>query len=385
MDGAQDDGDKAMNVKQVCGAVALCGVWVGAASAQTSSVTLYGSIDQYLNYMKSSSGASIKSLQDGAIMRSRLGFRGVEDLGDGLQAKFTLETGLSADTGASAETSRFFDRQAWVGLSSNDLGEFRLGRQNTAVFTRGGNVDFTARTLGSIVNNFGVPARLDNDIAYISPKFAGFQVEAHYAMAESTLGTGSQAVYQFAVDYTAGDFKANYAGVRAKAPKGAAVSKTIGYDNLNANYDYGSGKVYAAFVRSNNVSTTSATAFGNLLGGTGTLVSGASTTAADAARYYNIWQISGDYRVSPSLRVGALYGKIVDTSDSQRGAKGGAIGAYYDLSKRTSVYAMLESMQNEANAGFRAFGSAALSPNFTGTDVYGRRISGTQMGVLHKF
>jgi predicted porin len=335
--------------------------------------------------MKSSSGASIKSLQDGAVMRSRLGFRGVEEITPGLQARFTLETGLSADTGASAEASRFFDRQAWVGLTSNELGELRLGRQNTAVFTRGGNVDFTARTLGSIVNNFGVPARLDNDIAWISPKLAGFQAEAHFATAESTLGTGSQAVYQVAVDYGIGDFKASYAGLRAKAPKGSAVSKTIGYDNVNANYDYGSGKVYAAFVRSNNISSTSATAFGSLLGGTGTLVTGAATTAADAARYYNVWQLSADYRVSPTLRVGALYGRIVDTSGSDRGAKGGAIGAYYDLSKRTSLYGLVESMRNERQAGFRAFGSAALSPNFTGADVYGQKISGTQLGILHRF
>jgi predicted porin len=380
--GIKETSTMTLKTKQVGVVIGLCGLWAGAASAQ-SSVTLYGDIDQYLNYMSSSSGAKIKSLQDGAVLRSRIGFRGVEDIEPGLQAKFQLETGLSADTGASADTSRLFDRQAWVGLSSSSLGEVRLGRQNTAVFTRGGHVDFSGRTLGSIVNNFGVPARYDNDVAWISPKWTGFQLEAHYAPGETTAGTGSQAIYQFAADYSEGSFKANYAGLRAKAPKGAAVSTTVGYDNVNANYDYGSGKVYAAFVRSNNITSSSAgNTAGSLLGGTGTLLAGTST---DANRYFNVWQLSADYRVSPQLRVGALYGKIVDTSSSGRGAKGGSIGAYYDLTKRTSFYGLIESMTNDTNAGYRPFGSAALSPNFSGSDVNGQKISGAQLGVIHKF
>jgi predicted porin len=62
-----------------------------AAGAQTSSVTIYGSLDQYRNAMHRSSGATVKSLEDGACLRSRLGFRGY----DGYAAKFQLEGGFS--------------------------------------------------------------------------------------------------------------------------------------------------------------------------------------------------------------------------------------------------------------------------------------------------
>lgn len=88
------------------------------APAPTSSVTLYGSIDQYLQHMRSSSGAQLTSLNDGAILRSRIGLRGSEDLGGGMAMKFTLEHGLFADRGAQADGTRFFDRQAWLGLAT---------------------------------------------------------------------------------------------------------------------------------------------------------------------------------------------------------------------------------------------------------------------------
>jgi len=75
---------------------ALASIAAGAATAQTpftyskdgSSVTLYGNVDYYLNYMTSSSGSKSISLQDGAIQRSRWGLRGDKNLGDGYTGKF---------------------------------------------------------------------------------------------------------------------------------------------------------------------------------------------------------------------------------------------------------------------------------------------------------
>lgn len=356
-----------------------------AQASPSSSVTLYGSIDQYVNYMRSSSGAQIKSVNDGAFLRSRFGLKGTEDLGSGTAIKFQLEGALSADTGASGTSGSLFDRQAWVGYAAVDYGDFRIGRQNTAIFFRGDYIDYGSRTLGSIVNNFGTPSRYSNDMAWISPRWSGLQLEAHYAPGESTAGAGAQAVYQLAADYVNGPFRVGYADVTGKPNKGAAITvkKAVTYRNLYANYDYGQGKVYAVFIRSNN---STASADGNnattILGTVGNLVAG---TNADANRYYNIVQLSGDYRITSQLRVGALYGKIIDTSHTGHSAKGGSIGAYYDLSKRTTLLALYESMDNDKNAGFRPSGSAGVSPNFTGNDVNGRRINGIQAGIVHRF
>ncbi|WP_409338599.1 porin [Curvibacter cyanobacteriorum] len=362
--------------------LASCGA---SAQAQSSSVSIYGSIDQYFNHMSSSSGAKLNTLQDGKDLRSRLGFRGVEDLGGGLQAKFLLEMGLSANSGASADSTRAFDRQSWVGLAHAQYGELRLGRQNSAPFTKGDYTDFTARTLGSIINNFGVPARFDNDLAYMSPRWAGLQIEGHFAQQQAS-ASGTQVstpIVQLAADYLNGPTRVGYAGLVAKAPQNAALNANVFYHYTYANHDYGQGKLYAAYVRSNNVA---ATANGNNAGSVLSNVGGVvSWTSTSVNRTFDIVQLSADYKVSPVLRVGALWGRIHDSSGAGQNASGGAIGAYYSLSKRTTLSALYETMKNDPNAGFRPAGSAGLSPNFTGSDVNGRTLKGFQFGVLHRF
>lgn len=348
-----------------------------------SSITLYGNIDQYFNYMHSSSGATLKTLNDGAYLRSRWGVRGVEDLGGDLAAKFQLESGFFSDTGGLADTARSFDRQAWVGLAGG-FGEVRLGRQNTAIFYRGDYINFGSRTLGSMVNNFGVPSRYDNDISWLSPRYAGVMVELHYALGESSAGIKRLAVYQAAVDYLYGPYRVGYAGLRANPPAGATVPTKAAYDNVYANYDWGKGKVYLTYVRSNNsASTAVSNNAGTIVGNVGALVAGNLT---DANRYYNIVQVSADWNITPVLRVGALWGRIGDTSGANRSANGGSIGAFYSLSKRTTLMALADTLRNNANGGWRPAGSAGLTPNFaTPNDVNGRTINGLQAGIIHRF
>jgi hypothetical protein len=49
------------------------------------------------------------------------------------------------------------------------------------------------------------------------------------------------------------------------------------------------------------------------------------------------------------------------------------------------LYGLMETMTNDTNAGYRPFGSAAVSPNFTGSDVNGQKIGGAQVGIVHRF
>ena len=352
------------------------------AGAQTSSVTVYGSIDQYLNYMHSSSGATVKSVEDGAWQRSRIGFRGVEDLGGGLSAKFQLEGGFSADTGATADAARFFDRQTWVGLAA-PYGEFRLGRQNGPVQARGGYIDYTYRNLGSMINNFGVPSRYDNDVSYISPRIGGFQFEGHVSLPESPVGN-HPIVYQAAFDYVQDAYRAGYMFVRGRPPSNASIDKDVVYDNIYADWMYGKGTVYVAFVRSNNNTATAVSNnAGTILSNVGGINAG---TNPDLNNFYNIWQVSADYRVTDLLRIGALWGKIDDKSGRGRGATGGSIGAYYDLSKRTMLLALVDTLRNDTNGGWRPSGSAGLKTTFTAPgDINGRTINGVQVGIVHRF
>lgn len=365
------------------GAFAAAATAQAQAQAQQSNVTLYGVIDQYVNYMRSSSGATVRSLEDGAWLRSRVGVKGSEELGGGLAVKFQLEHAFSADTGAQSDATRFWDRQAWVGLASKDYGELRLGRQNTAILTRGGYVDFTARTLGSTINNFGVASRYDNDISYQSPRLAGLQVEAHVALPE--LASGNRAlVYQWALDYASDSYRLGYMGVRGRPAAGATVDRDVVYDTWYANWLYGQGTVYLAYVHTNNSTATAvANNAGAILGNVGGYNAGSN---ADLRNFYDILQLSADWRVTQNLRVGALWGRIHDKSGRGRDASGGAVGAYYDLSRRTMLVALLDTQRNGTNGGWRPVGSAGLKTNFsTPTDINGQAINGLQLGIVHRF
>ncbi len=373
--------------------IAACTLAACAASVQAqSNVTMYGSLDQYLGYIRSSSGEHITGLNDGAILRSRLGFRGVEELGNGYQAKFNLELGANADTGTQADGGRLFDRQAWVGINT-PVGEFRVGRQNTSIFYIGGAIDYTERTtFGSIINSFGVPSRYDNDISYKTPRLSGFQVDLHYALPENSLAASgaknqNSAIYQFGVDYTNGPYRAGYAGLSA-SPNDltATVREKIVYHNVYANYKYEAGTLYAAMVRSNN-STAGANGrnASTILSNVGSPNNYFAGTDLNAGRFYNIYQLSADYRINTQLRVGALYGVIDDTTSGDAGARGGNVGAYYDLSKRTTLYSFVSYMKNDTNAGFRFSSSAGPSANLAGADVNGKSLTGVQLGILHRF
>jgi predicted porin len=386
---------KAIRRKLALGA--LASIAVSAATAQTpltynnngANVTLYGDVDYYLNYMRSSSGSKVIALQDGAYLRTRLGLRGSKDLGDGYSGKFALEQGLNDTSGAAADATRMFDRQLWAGLAT-PAGEFRVGRQNTAILYRGDYIDFTSRTLGSVVNAFGTPSRYDADLAYISPRTAGFLFEAHYSLQGSAVNqTTNQGVYQVALDYETGPFRLGYAGIAGKAPAGAAVDRTVFYSNGYANYNYGAGKVYLVYVRSNNNSTTAGT--GGTLNNGGSPLSNVGNslvagTDAGANTYYNIYQISADYKLNAKVRIGGLYGQIKDDSGTGKNATGWALGSFWDIFRDTTLYALADDLSNDPNAGFRPSGSAGLTKTFTApADVNGQRIRGVHVGFVYKF
>ena len=242
------------SIRLALGAFALTAA--GAAMAQSpltysaggANFTLYGDVDYYLNYQHSSSGSHVLSVQDGAYLRTRLGVRGDKEVTPGYAVKFQVEQGLNDTSGAQADATRLFDRQFWAGLAT-PAGEFRVGRQNTAIFYRGGYIDMTARTLGSVVNAFGTPSRFDSDFAYISPRIAGFLAEAHYSNQGAAVNNNTnQAVYQAALDYEKGPFRVGYAGIFGKPPPNSAVSQTIRYDNFYGNWDYGRGKLYLVYL-----------------------------------------------------------------------------------------------------------------------------------------
>ena len=356
---------------------------------------VYGDLDQYVNHMESSSGAKVNSLQDGAVLRSRLGFTGSKDFGSGLAGNFTLETGFNATNGTQADqpnagttglttSGRLFDRQAWAGVTS-PWGEFRVGRQNTDIQANGNYIDYTERNLGSVVNSFGVPSRYDGDFAYISPRIAGVQVATHYAIGgggQQNTSTFNQGVAQLRVDYVGGPIRVAYSGLVAKTPDNVIHGKELYYHSAYANYDWGQGTIYAAYIHSNNGGGALNNTGGNEVGNIPSVVNGSNATAGTT---YDIYQVSADYRMTSTLRLGGLYGKIKDKDDSSGSATGWSVGAYWQALSNLTLYGLVDSIDNDSTAGFGLAGSAGLTKNFSGANLVGQRITGVQLGGLFRF
>ena len=130
-------------MKKTLLAAALLAGFAGVAQAETS-VTLYGIIDTGIGYNKvkgdgfdGSRIGMINGVQNG----SRWGLRGTEDLGDGLQAVFQLESGFDSGNGKSAQGGRLFGRQATIGLQSDSWGRLDFGRQTNITSKYFGSID----------------------------------------------------------------------------------------------------------------------------------------------------------------------------------------------------------------------------------------------------
>ncbi len=174
-------------MKKSIAALAVAGTLCGWAQAQ-SAVNIYGIVDMgYVNERGGAAG-SISKLTSGAQSGTRIGFKGTEDLGDGMKALFVLETGIKADEGGFNQNGTAFGRQTFVGLQSNG-GTVTLGRQYTPYFLAMNAADpFASGTAGSALNlfpNAGNFNRMNNSVKYATPNIDGFTGELAYGFGEA--------------------------------------------------------------------------------------------------------------------------------------------------------------------------------------------------------
>jgi predicted porin len=153
---------------------------IGSVQAQ-SSVTVYGVAD--VGFAKQTG----KKLVQRENHASRLGFRGVEDLGNGISAVFTLENEFLLDSGA--QKGVLWERQANVGLTGS-FGTALFGRTKNLVDSVQSKVEpFGADGVIGKVNEpmmrVGVSSsRVSNSVTYTSPKAGGFTGSVQYVLSE---------------------------------------------------------------------------------------------------------------------------------------------------------------------------------------------------------
>jgi predicted porin len=360
----------------------------GAAQAQ-SSVTVFGVMDLGIQSTNGVGGGSVKALSNGGLSTSRLGFRGTEDLGGGLQAGFWLEGSLNPDTGTGRASNTnnqnsgagvagplAFDRMSYVSLSHATLGEVRLGRDfipthyNSIYFdpfnangvARAGNLTFAGAGTGPL------PTAItgSNTVSYwLPPQLGGFYGMAMVGSGENLSTAANQNDGNFAgarVGFAAGAFDLAAAYTRTHYD----TTSTIGnyaHANIGGSWDAGFARFFALYNK-----VTVRLAAGTVRKNTAEI--GAHIPAFEVGRIRVSYAYLDD-RSDESLR--NANGVPRDRDDARQLG----IGYVHNLSKRTALYGTYARLMNSGQARYVVSGGVAPAG--------GARSSGWEFGVRHLF
>ncbi len=348
---------------------------VGTATAHAqSSVSMYGIIDAAIVGENGGANGHVTKLTSGAASASRIGFRGTEDLGNGLSAYFTLENGTKIDTGEVDAAGTIFNRQAFVGLKSKDFGAVALGRQYTPYHTTLVNIvdpfnTGTAATSKNLFPDFGSNIRTSNTITYASPRVHGVDAELAYSFGEqSDASAGRQ--FGGAIGYTEGPLAVRLA-YNSKNSDVAAVGTTAAVKHdlgrnllLGANYNFGWIKVHAGYGIDKGFNSTPLGNANNPYGGV------KPTPSTDGREVL----LGFSAPVGPGILMFTAMRKDDRTSFNQDASSWG-VGYFYGLSKRTSLYTAYGHINNKNGAGYTVANNTEA----------GRGNTGYNLGIRHTF
>ena len=395
-------------------ALAATTAFAGAAQAQ-SSVTVYGLLDMgYVGYNTrgantptttgAPSGVVSKTtgnaFSSSAESTSRLGFKGTEDLGGGTSAFFTIELGLTPNGAQNVNTGGTQNRQTFVGLKKNGVGQFALGTQYTTIHNAvaatdpgqanniAGNLIYPATTegAGSAENSTGAAytVRTNNQLSLQSATFAGFTANAMLVANNknsnqtTTALTGANTASNLASNSTTGGINnqngwglgVNYAIQKfyATANYQALTSKQA--YNPNQGYSFGTTAAGAVSVASNSANTNAGFPAAGYAGGASTPGTNVQDNQFYVAATYDFGilkayaqyinrkvsaqqnsnfymsrsaeQIGVRSYITPTIEAWASGGMGRYTSYGSNAANLTAwqIGSNYWLSKRTNLYAI---------------------------------------------
>lgn len=313
-------------MKKITLAALVLGCFAASAQAQ-SNVTVYGLVD--LGLAKATGSPTVERENNA----SRLGFKGTEDLGNGLSAFFNLESEILADTGA--QKGNLFDRQANVGVKGA-FGTVYLGRTKNLVESAMARVEpFNVYGVIGKVNELVMrvnvsSSRVSNAITYNSPNISGVVASAQYVVSEVS---GADAGLDLLVTYDNGPLSA-HAGYEKTAQTAVSPVKPSMYV-LGGAYKFDALKVTGAYAKGDTDDVAKGKYTGYLAGLIYTIGNG------DAKAAYS----------KQDQKVAGVNNDVI---------KEFGVGYDYHLSKRTDLYA------------------------YAGRERV-KSITSYQMGITHKF
>jgi predicted porin len=405
------------------GAVAVAcalttGTVLGNVARAQSSVTIYGILDEGVNYISNTqvaqgagrTGGHVFSLTSGAKQGSRFGFRGAEDLGGGMKAIFTLENGLDLSSGKAAQGGLLFGRQAFVGLATR-YGSLTLGRQYDSGADYVGGFSAASNWAGNIgahpgdIDNLNYAYRTNNSIKYSSVSYGGFKFGGMYSLGGVAGDVSRNQVWSLGAGFSANQFAFGISFVNARSPNlsyfgttgtaGGATTNNLGatsltgvqgnpvfsgYASAHSEQIFGAGASYTAG------GLTVGTTYSNIrFSSLGDLQSGPNPVRYQGTAIFNDAELNVSYFITPALLAGASYNFLNNSgAGGQQGAKYHQVDLALDyfLSARTDVYVI--GIYQKAS-GRDSTGQPAVASLNTLTPSNSDRIALIRMGLRQKF
>jgi predicted porin len=372
-------------------AVAAIGAFASAAQAQ-SSVTVYGILDvgyvggntrvqdsakgNNTGYNNGTLKTTVNQFGQSAEQTSRLGFKGVEDMGGGTSAFFTAEFALAPqDQTLSGNTNGgLSNRQTFVGLKKNGIGQTAVGLQYTPIFNAGaltdpgqynnitGNVIYAGSTgiaaANAGTNNVGFTNRTANTLSVKSDTFAGFSASAIYTLNNknatetsttilTTGGNTNASGWGISADYTYNKFyvTAAYQALKQLLVSDGSLANTAAWTNAQANGATASNLASATNVQDNQFYAGATYDFG-ILKAYAQYVSRQATSTLNTNYYLkrSAEQIGVRSYITPTVEAWASAGlgryTAFGLNNPTANFNAWQLGSNYYLSKRTNLYAI---------------------------------------------
>ncbi|MCN4144921.1 MAG: porin [Thiohalomonas sp.] len=358
---------------------AVAAAVVAPVSVMASAPVLYGKLQMSVNLLDNNASAgpdySETSLNSN---HSLMGFKGSEDLGNGMKIGYLIEWSLDMDGDNSTSGAGDLNERNRAVTLSGEWGTILVGKWDTPLKTVGRKVELFAERLGDQRNmNSGVAldARADNVIAYVTPNMNGLSATVAYVTdASDVVETGL--------------FTSTAGTDGADNSDNSAISANVIYNNgpilVAAAYEqFSDGNFLTAANTTPEDQTTwrlaGSYSFGDFK------VLGTYTDISDGAGIvdndFDIWTIGGSYAMGNNT-IKVQYGTR-DRSDVyvDTGADQWAIGLDHTMSNRTTVYVEYATLDNEGLSSSRSWatmGNNALGDAGEDTDGFG-------VGIIHKF
>ena len=383
---------------------AVAASFATAANAQ-SSVTLYGLIDAGFTYVNNEVASNVAKgsaaafrLSSGNINGSRWGLRGTEDLGGGMKAIFTLESGFSMGDGSAGQgpaktvanpnpSGREFGRQAFAGISTAQFGTVTLGRQYDSVVDYLAPMTATGSWGGTYFahpfdnDNADNSFRVNNSVKYQSANYSGFTFGGLYGFSNQAGGFGNNRAYSAGAQYANGPFKIAAAYLQLQNPTtnaGGAVNDEAGAANTVSNVVQNAVQTQRTYGVGANYAIGPVT-----LGGAWTQ-SRFQFAMGDSTARFNNYEVNARYALTPALALGAAYTYTdvkgytagPDNNDHMKFHQFG-LQTDYALSKRTDIYAEGIVQLGKQGAEAQVYGTNAVS-------AHGNQVV-VSTGIRHRF